>query len=643
MSSPRGSDVPRELRNVLIPLHDGVTLAANVYLPSTDEPGPALVSFYPYHKDDGIGVAFDDVRRRFAELGYADVLVDMRGSGASGGECWQTWDTAREGADGAAAIEWVARQPWCNGTVGVWGMSYGAIMALAVAARQPDCLRACLPLFGTADIYADWHFPGGMTNALGNAMRETYMLAMDLAPPMYADGDGRWRRVWRDRMDRIGRGDVWALQTPAHPTRDAHWQERMIDCSRVTVPTFLIGGWNDVFPNGTVAAYEALGSAHRKLVMGPWVHVMPHASGREPWDWVVDAGRWWDRWLKDVDTGIETEPAVTLFVQGVDEWRTLDAWPPPGTDRRALYLGTGRSLTERAADEPGSDRYEADLTVGVAGALFEPLGTGLGYPREQSCDDLRSLAYTTDPLEADLVVCGSVEADLLVAIEDGQEADLVVKLTEVDRDGRSHLIATGWSRGAASAAVSATHLRRVALWATAYRVRAASRLRLSVSCADFPRVFPTDGRPVIHLAHGGTTASRVIVPVVPELCTGEGAATMLAPSASAVAPVTIATTPVWQVERDLIADEARVRFGNDMAFPLPQDAHYRIAVEAMAAVSNVRRGSATVLGTARIVARLSGGEVVTVNAESHFTRTTVALTGRVEVDGRVLLDGRWSS
>lgn len=261
------SSAVRHHRNVLVPLDDGVELAVDVYLP--DAPGryPALLSFYPYRKDDFIGGVFEYERSYFAQRGYASVYVDFRGTGSSAGECPVTFDTTREGQDGAQVVEWAAAQKWCDGSVGVWGKSYGGIMSLAVAAQRPPHLKAIVPMFGTSDIY-DLVAPGGAPNCLGRVGWLSLMLALDLAAPGFQDEDGRWVRVWRERLERLERGDLWHLDWQRHGEYDEYWQTKAIQTENIQVPAFIIGGWRDIFPQAMADVYRRV-AGPKKLLMGP--------------------------------------------------------------------------------------------------------------------------------------------------------------------------------------------------------------------------------------------------------------------------------------------------------------------------------------------------------------------------------------
>jgi len=196
--SERGYKVER---NLLITLSDGVSLTADLHLPEGEGPFPALLSYTPYRKDD-VGGSFSEYSRRyFAQRGYASILADFRGLGGSEGEAWEAMDS-RESDDAAEVVEWVSRQPWCDGGVGMWGISYEAITSLKAAAENPAHLKAIVPIQGSDDIYHDWFYPGGCANCLGAyGMWGSFMLALNLMPPTYQDVDGRWYRVWRKRME----------------------------------------------------------------------------------------------------------------------------------------------------------------------------------------------------------------------------------------------------------------------------------------------------------------------------------------------------------------------------------------------------------------------------------------------------------
>jgi putative CocE/NonD family hydrolase len=508
----------RVQRNVLIPLSDGVSLAGDLFLPDAPGPFPALVSYYPYHKDDLIGALFDHPNRYFAARGYANILVDLRGLGNSEGVAWDVGDP-REATDGAEIVEWAAGQSWCDGNVGMWGMSYGGITSFKTAAVAPPHLKAIVPMNGGLDHYHDIVYPGGCFNCLGILGGwGPFMTAMNLTPPMHQDPDGRWYRIWRERLNAARAPYIMPYQQ--HPNFDEYWESKTIAGERIKVPAFLIGAWRDIFPEAMVRAYERV-QGPRRLLMGPWMHEMPDLAGFAQVDYLAEMLRWWDCWLKGVANGVPDEPPVVIYVQG-QGWRHESAWPVPRTQDSVTYLSLADHGRGTLASEPPPDvrevSYVADPTVGAMAGLWDPTGTGLGAPLDQGPDDLRSITFTGDPLRQALEITGSPEATVCVALDEGAETNLVVKLCDVDPDGHSTLITTGWAKANRQAPAAATAFR-VPLWATSYAVSAGHRLRVSVSCSDFPRIWPTRSNPRIRLATGVAAPSAIRLPVVPPSAT----------------------------------------------------------------------------------------------------------------------------
>jgi len=643
----------RRIRNVLIPLADGAELAASLYLPDAPGPHPALISYYPYRKDDLVGAGYEYARSELAAHGYASLLVDFRGTGSSSGVCTTTFDLRAEGRDGAQAVDWAGAQEWCDGNVGVWGMSYGGCMSLAIAAERPSCLRAIVPLFGSPDLYDHYVHPGGTENLVGNSVREAMMLAMDLAPPTHQDPKGRWLEVWRERMARLERGELHSLAWTEHKHFDAYWRRSTVDVEQIEVPAFLISGWNDVLLKGMTSAYERLPGAKR-MVVGPWTHILPDVSPWEPFDWLAELRRWFDRWLRgigdDGDAGEEDAP-VTFFVQGSEEWRRA-SWPPAGIEARVLHLDAGGRLALDQPVESGGERYEAVATVGIRGGLWDPVGLGVGYPREQTPDDLRSLVYETEPVDHDVEIAGEIGVALHVALERGDELQLVAKLSHVSPQGASTLIASGWFNAAhrrsssQSEPMMAGRVEEVAfsLWPTAFMVPTGHRLRLAVACADFPRIWPTPSSPTIRLMRGPAHPSRVVVPVIPNGARlGEPAEVPRPQTGVDRSPWLIEAGPTYRETEDHVTGERSVTIGNLMRFALPQGGEIGMDYDGTATARDADPSGARFNGRSRIRTTLPAGERVEVTARSHLTRDRMLLEARVTMEGTVLMERRWTS
>ncbi len=639
----------RTVKDLQIPMSDGISLSGDLYLPDGDGPFPALVSAYPYHKDDLIGALFDYPRCYFAERGFAEFLVDLRGTGRSHGYCTDTFDSEQEAKDGAETIEWMAAQEWCDGQVGIWGLSYGGSNALNVASHRPPHLKACLSLYGSPDIYHDFVYPGGVFGALPDMMRETFMLAMDLAPVMSQDPGGDWRVLWKEHITRLEKGDLWSLRWQSHVEYDDYWKRRAVDCSQIDTPTFIIGGWNDIFPDGAYRAFASL-AGPKRIVIGPWVHEWPDSAGVEPWDWLPEAVEWWNRWLREDNNGIDERPAVRAFLQGAESWIESVDLPVPGTVPLSLMLGADGSLALGSVPA-GSISYHGDPRVGVSGALFDPQATGLGYPLEQSIDNLRSACFTSEPLESDLDILGPLSAQLHVAVEEGTELDLVAKLCVVDPTGASRLVASGWLNGRhrrghdrsdpiARGEVNAYSVR---LWATGYRVRAGERIRLAVSTSDWPRSFTTAGNPTISIHVGPDAPSSIVLPVIAD--PGRVSAVEIPRPDPGVnrSPALIRSNPHWTITEDPVNETVLVSYGSAEDVQLSHGPRLHAEFAGKAFVARHRPDGGRVTVHAAIETVLNSGEHVRVETKSHVTRTSMLFNGRVEVDGLTLLDRRWSN
>jgi uncharacterized protein len=635
-------------RNISIPMSDGVTLSADIHFPQGDGPFPAVVSYYPYHKDDMIGTIFEYARNLFAQHGYAALLVDFRGTGGSGGLYWDPLDPG-EHRDGAEIIEWIARQPWCDGNVGMWGGSYGGITSLQTAAQNPPHLKAIVPMVALADNYTDWAYPGGCLNCMGlYGAWAAYMLAMNLMPPTNADSGGKWYRLWRERLGKaLPLGFLWQ----DHPTHDEYWRSKMIQIERITTPAFLMGSWRDIFPEAMVRIYERL-SGPKKLCMGPWSHIPPDLSIiPEPMDQYVDMLRWWDRWLKGKDNGITEEAPVTIFVQGGNTWRYEKDWPIAREERQAFFLSDEKRLERTARKEEGSDAYRAVPNVGAMAGLWDPMSLGIGYPLDQGPDDLLSLAYTSDPLAADTEITGSPEVTLYVSLESGEDVNLVAKLNDVAPDGSSSLITTGWLKGSHhSSHEHPDPLKtgevvefRIPLWATSYLVAAGHRLRLSIACSDFPRIFPTPTNPEIRCVFGGSRSSHLTIPVVPppEGDLGTPDIVRPAPGVNRV-PAIIDALPKWKTEYDYVSGTLSITMGMTEYLVLPNGGKIRSEHTGKATVTASRPDGGKVEGATVFAIEMPTGEKITVQTKSWVSLTRMLLQGEVTVDGNRFFEKEWT-
>ena len=617
------------LRDQAIPLgQDGAELAADVYLPRGAGPVPALLTLVPYHKDGLAGVGGWLPNHYFAERGYASVLIDFRGTGGSGGTARAPFDPA-EADDGAAAVAWAADQPWCDGAVGMWGVSYGAITAMRTAARRPPALKAIAPVVGHIDHERDFVHPAGARGGVSSlAIWGLVNLALQLTPPLQQDRAGRWLARWRRRLVEA---EPYVIDLVRRGPGDPSWRTRVVDAAAIDVPTFCVGGWRDLFCDGTLRAFEQI-DAPKKLLMGPWLHTLPDESPFEPVDFLSLAVRWWDRWLRGERNGIEEEPPVTVYVQGRGTWRHLDSWPPDATIR-TLHADPGGGLAPQPADA-GERITDVDPTVGAAGGLWGMPTRGFGLPADQHDDDVRSIAFTSAPLPEALQITGRPRVTLQLPRAGDAQGPIVVKLAAVDPDGRSTLITSGVHAGGAVAPAQASVT--VELWGTSFEVAAGARIRLTVAGGDFPRLWPHPDERRLAVGAPGTTID------LPVARTAEPASPPTRPPASRH-PLVRRSDPVYAVTRDRIDDAVSIEIGERLAASTPDGASaFEIEQTVVARVARERPEAARMSGVSTTVAHTPHGEIV-VRAELLLHGDQALAAGTVTWDGRLICDRRWTA
>ncbi len=449
------TDLPRtirEMENTWMTLADGCRLAARVWLPvdADAQPVPAILEYLPYRKND-FTAPRDAIHHPYiAAHGYACVRVDMRGSGDSDGILRDEY-LPQEQDDALEVIAWIASQPWCTGDVGMIGISWGGFNGLQVAARRPPALKAVISVCSTDDRYADdVHYMGGCV--LGDAMLwwATIMIAFNARPPDPAIVGERWRRMWLDRLhDTPPFIETWLR----HQRRDAYWQHGSVcyDYAALTCPVYAVGGWADGYSNAVLRLLAGL-PGPRKGLIGPWAHLYPHQAVPGPAiGFLQECLRWWDYWLKGIDTGIMNEPMLRVWMQDSIEphascterpgrWVAETAWPSPTIAPRPYVLNAGGlDDTPTAAEEVV---YRGAQAAGQDAGLWCAFGGAADLPPDQRLDDGLALTFTSAPLEEPMEILGCPDVTLTVAV-DRANALLAARLCDVAPTGASLLVTRG--------------------------------------------------------------------------------------------------------------------------------------------------------------------------------------------------------
>jgi putative CocE/NonD family hydrolase len=562
----------REIENVFIPLADGTRLAARLWLPEDAEanPVPAILEYIPYRKRDFMRLRDEPMHRYYAGHGYAAVRVDVRGSGDSDGILEDEY-VLREQLDAVEIIAWLSEQAWCDGNVGMTGISWGGFNALQVAAHHPPALKAIITLCASDDRYADdAHYMGGcLLNE--NQIWGTVLFAINALPPDPAIVGERWRDMW---MQRLENDQPFPAHWLHHQRRDAYWKQGSIceDFSRIECPVYAVGGWADGYSNAVPRLLEGL-DVPRKGLIGPWSHNFPHNGVPGPAiGYLQEALRWWDQWLKNVDTGIMNEPMLRAWMEDYmppepfharrdGRWVAERAWPSPRIEWRRWYLGGASELADTPR-EAATLAIASPQTTGLAGGDWCGFGNEGEAPLDQRGDDGRSLVFDTGPLPQDLEILGAPEVTLKLSA-DRAVAMLALRLNDIAPDGTSARVTFGILN--LSHRASHEHLEPMAadetatitvqLNSIAHRFPAGNSIRLAVSTAYWPMVWPPPEPVTVALE---TRDSSLSLPVRPHDPNDEALPVFAPPEAAASTSSRTPLAPprfVRSIERDLTTNE----------------------------------------------------------------------------------------
>ena len=510
------------MEQVWIPMKDGIRLAATLYMPNGAKAGekfPALLEYLPYRKDDGTAARDYPIHSYFARRGYVGVRVDIRGFGASEGVPPEREYSEQEQVDGEQIIAWLAKQPWSNGNVGMFGISWGGFNALQMAMRHPPALKTILAVDATAELFHDdVHYIDGMAHI------DEFELNMDMAQGWVGAPDYTLdEKVLGPRFD----SPPWSLLYLKYQHDGPFWRARVRPLSEITIPSFLIGGLLDGYrDNVPDMLMRAKGPV--KAIVGPWNHTFPHDAVPGPRiEWRDQAVRWFDHWLKGRDTGVEKDPRLVIYMQRwhppdpnlqvvPGEWRRENAWPPSDTKSTALFLQPDHTLSDSPAQ---ADKHQLKYipSVGVEAGFW--WGELLSDPRPV---DAFSLVYDSVPLREEVAILGRPHA-LLRASATARLADWFARLSDVAPDGTVTQITGAGLNGAQRESMSQPrdlepgkiYPLDIEMHLTSWVFPEGHRIRIAISNALWPMVLPTPYSMTTTLELGEDSGSRIVLPVVP--------------------------------------------------------------------------------------------------------------------------------
>lgn len=571
-----------------LPTSDGEKISIKLFIPDGDGPFPVVLEALPYRKDD-VTIGYESEYRRLRdEGGYVVCRADVRGTGSSSGIAEDEY-TPREQQDWVELIDWLSKQSWSNGNVGMYGTSYSGFNSLQMAALAPPALKAIVSIFATDSRYTDdVHFGGGAQRGIDLVDYPNYMTALNAMPPspkIFGEG---WREEWMRRLDET---PPWVVRWLEEQNETEYWLQGSIktDYKALKAATLIVAGWADGYHNMAFRTLEEM-EAPAYLLAGPWSHMSTENSIPGPHiDLVPEMIAWWDRWLKEDDASPAvawpqvrafmrryTDPEPDLKISNGD-WRSEPVWPIERSRQESYPLGIG------------SDEYAIRGDVGFYGSIWCAATMPWGTPMDQREDDALSLRYEWPVTEA----TGEIEMlghpHLRVTVRSSVPVTyLSAKLCDVAPDGTSAMV----SRGLLNLAHRDSHADPkplipgeaydidLELDATGWIFEPGHTMRLSVSTSDWPSswapplpgtlTIERDGSElVLPVLHGPPIAPApvfsppsVASAVASATSTDSGGAaegsttekTWAPPSHEGINPV---HPVIWKTEHDVLARERR--------------------------------------------------------------------------------------
>lgn len=487
---------------------DGTRLAARIWMPADAEssPVPAILEYIPYRKRDGVRLRDETMHPYFAGHGYASVRVDIRGSGDSEGVLTDEY-LQQELDDGVAIIEWLAKQPWCSGRVGMIGISWGGFNGLQIAALQPAALGAVVSVCSTDDRYADdVHYMGGCL--LGdNLSWASTMFAYNSLPPDPEIVGEQWRDLWFQRLEHSG---LWLDTWLQHQHRDDYWEHGSIceDYSRMHTPVMAVSGWADGYSNAVLRLLANLPGPRLGLI-GPWSHKYPHLGVPGPAiGFLQECLRWWDHWLKGLDTGIMNEPMLrawmlesmppsTFYHQRYGRWISEPDWPSPNIETRTWKLAEYRLVDADTEVAERELRLQSPLSNGLFAGKWCSYSATPDLPHDQREEDGGALLFTTEPFAEGFEILGAPVLELELSAS-RPVAMIAVRLSDMRPDNKVTRVSYGLlnlthrdSHAAPSPLEPGKRYRvQIQLNDAAQAFPAGHRIRLAISTSYFPLAWP---------------------------------------------------------------------------------------------------------------------------------------------------------
>ncbi len=521
---PAPSTYGVEIREVWIPMPDGVRLSATLHFPvgkGRAEKFPAVLEYLPYRKDEV--KEFSSVHDYFARHGYVSAQVDIRGTGRSEGQLPEREYSRAEQEDGLQVIAWLAKQDWSNGNVGMFGISWGGFNSVQLAMRNPPALKAIIAIDATEELFHDdVHFIDGMMHIDEYELNVDLTMAVTRSPDFPTD-----EASLAARFDR----PPWIMIYKQHPRAGEFWDEPVRPLASIRVPVFMIGGFLDGYRDSVPRMLAGI-SAPTKALLGPWNHNEPHDAVPGPAaEWRDQAVEWWDHWLRGRANGALRGPKLAVYMNHwyppdlqikeiPGEWRAEEGWPPRAQRTQSFYLDGAHALSQQPTTEARHELAYRPASTQEGGGPDFWWGDVYG---DQRSVDAYSLTYDSAPLRQPLSILGRPRACLRVAAS-APTAHWFVRLSDVAPDGLTTFVSGAGLAGAqrdsmrnpTSLTPGKIYDMCIDLHLASWVFPAGHRLHVAVSNSMWPMIWPTPYSMTTTLELGGEQGSRIDLPVVPD-------------------------------------------------------------------------------------------------------------------------------
>jgi len=606
----------KETEHIMIPLSDGIALAARIWMPehAAQNPVPAILEYIPYRKRDFTAYRDSMNHPYLAGHGYASVRVDMRGSGESEGVLTDEY-LEEEFLDGMEVIRWIADQSWCNGSVGMIGISWGGFNGLQIAAYGPSALKAIITVCSSDDRYSDdVHYMGGCL--LGdNLSWASTMFSFNSCPPDPELAGEKWRDLWLERLEGSG---LWLEKWLQHQQKDAYWRHGSIaeNYADITCPVLAVSGWADGYSNTVFRMLENL-KVPRKGLIGPWSHRYPHMGVPGPAiGFLQECLRWWDHWLKGKENGVMDEPMLRVWMQDSEppstsyecrmgRWVAEDTWPSQRIQEQWYPIERARLGKLRMQEETTTEEavpIQSPLTVGLFAGKWCSYSATPDLPYDQREEDGGALIFESEPLHRPVEIMG-VPLCHLDFISNKPVAMAAVRLSDVAPDGKASRVTFGL--------LNLTHRKshknpeylepgkryqaEVKLNGVSQVFPAGHKIRVSISTSYWPIAWPPPEPVKLDIFTGKT---QIMLPVRPPKKSDADLRMFDPPEAAEP----VKRTPVetgrhnWIVERDLARDKSTLKVRKDEGIQRYEDINMEIENRSYEWYSSVNDDFSSILG-----------------------------------------------